>query len=63
MTGPKLTMTCSSKTVTVVVSAVVDSPKESKGEATLYFRPGGAKADQAIAAHGNWSAISISLEK
>jgi hypothetical protein len=36
-------------------------PKQSKGEAVLMFRPGGAKAEMALAQRGHWSQVSVTL--
>lgn len=38
-------------------------PKEAKGTAALEFRPDSAKAEMALPGHGNWSSVSIRLEK
>lgn len=38
-------------------------PKEARGQALLTFRPDGAKAATALAQHGNWGALSITLKK
>lgn len=38
-------------------------PKEARGEATLTFRPNGAKAESALGGHGNWGSLSITLKK
>lgn len=38
-------------------------PKQATGSAGLTFRPGGAKAEAAVAAHGNWNQVSIALER
>lgn len=38
-------------------------PKQATGTATLLLRPAGAKAEMAIAAHGNWDQVSITLER
>lgn len=38
-------------------------PKEADGSVTLTFRPGGAKADMATAAHGNWNSLDVTLSR
>ena len=38
-------------------------PKEGNGETKLTFRPGSAKPDMAIAGHGNWERIDITLTR
>lgn len=38
-------------------------PKAARGTATLTFRPGGAKPESALAQHGNWDSILITLKK
>jgi hypothetical protein len=38
-------------------------PREATGTAALLLRPDSAKADSAVAHHGNWNRISISLER
>lgn len=38
-------------------------PKQATGETSLMFRPGNAKAEMAIAAHGNWDQVCIALER
>jgi hypothetical protein len=38
-------------------------PKEATGKATVLLRPSSAKPESALARHGNWEQISISLER
>ena len=38
-------------------------PKATRGQATLAFRPNGAKAEQAPAQHGYWDSLNITLKK
>ena len=38
-------------------------PKEVTGQAALLLRPSGAKAESALARHGNWEQVSIVLER
>jgi hypothetical protein len=38
-------------------------PKESRGTATLSFRPGSAKPGSGAAGHSNWNSLSITLRK
>ncbi|RYX82457.1 carboxypeptidase regulatory-like domain-containing protein [bacterium] len=38
-------------------------PKEARGKARLLLRASGAKADMAVAQHGNWDSVTISLER
>jgi hypothetical protein len=38
-------------------------PKQATGETSLLFRPGNAKADMAVAKHGNWDQVCIQLER
>jgi hypothetical protein len=38
-------------------------PKQSVGAAGLWLRPNSAKPEMTVAAHGNWDAISITLER
>lgn len=39
------------------------SPKQATGEATLLLKAGGAKANLATAAHGNWTEFQVMVER
>ncbi|HEX8237667.1 MAG TPA: hypothetical protein VF600_17040 [Abditibacteriaceae bacterium] len=36
-------------------------PKEARGETVMTFRPGGAQANGAVAQHGNWGSLNLTL--
>lgn len=38
-------------------------PKDSRGQTLLTFRPGGVKAAMAVAQHGNWDSLAITLKR
>jgi hypothetical protein len=38
-------------------------PKDVRGKATLTFRPNGAKPESAVAQHGNWNSLAITLKR